>query len=187
MKGSLLLGLFVRFLKIGIVGFGGGWAILPIIRREIVEEAGWLSDEEYMDLVAIAGSTPGPIAVNAATYVGFRLAGVAGAAVATLAVILPPFTAISLIVYLLSSYLYNRVVQAVLKGLKAAVVGLIVLALYSTVKNTLSAYRGIWDTLIYIGIIVSTIILVEVLRLHPLIALGIAIIVGLVLGLAGVW
>ncbi len=182
-----LIELFIRFLKVGIVGFGGGWAILPIIEREIVEEAGWLSRTEYLNMVAIAGSTPGPIAVNAATYVGFKLAGPVGALVATIAVTLPPFITISLIVYILSNYINNRLVQALLNGLKAAVIGLIIIALLTTIKQTCSAMTETPQIIALTLIILFTIISTTVFKIHPLIPLLVSGLIGLVLGILGIW
>jgi len=187
MNVTLLLNLFVRFLKIGIVGFGGGWAILPIIEREIVEEAKWISKEEFMNVIAIAGSTPGPVAVNAATYIGFKLAGPIGAFVATLAVVLPPFTIISLIVYSLTTYFTNRLAQALLNGLKAAVVGLIILALISTVKETFTTLPKPPQILAVTVIIAFVILSVYVFKIHPIISLVVSALVGLMLGLLRVW
>jgi chromate transporter len=186
-KMSLLLDLFIRFFKIGLVGFGGGWAILPIIEREIVEDAGYLSEAEFYDLVAVAGSTPGPVAVNAATYVGFKLAGLPGATAATLGVILPPFTIISLISYGLTQYFSNHIVQALLKGLKAAVIGLIVIALYSTFKTTVLSLPNIIQITVAIMVAGLVIIIVEWLRIHPIIAILIAGGIGAALGLLHVW
>ncbi|MET1160050.1 MAG: chromate transporter [Thermoprotei archaeon] len=183
----LLVDLFTRFLKIGIVGFGGGWAILPIIYRELVEDAKWLSDSEYLNLVAIAGSTPGPVAVNAATYVGFKLAGPIGAAVATLGVVLPPFTIISLIVYAITGYITNRFVQAVLNGLKSAIIGLLVLALLTTVKGVYESLPKTPQVIAMILIAVFVIVSVQVFRIHPLLAILVSALIGLVLGLAGIW
>ena len=183
----LLIELFLRFLKIGIVGFGGGWAILPIIEREVVEEAGWLSPSEYLNLVAISGSTPGPIAVNAATYVGFRLAGLAGAAVATLGVVLPPFVIISVIVYTLSSYIHNKLVQATLNGLKGAVIGLLILALIVTVRGVSSSMPQLTQLAALASIVVFMVVSVSVFRVHPIISLLISATVGLLLGVAGLW
>ncbi|MCD6114591.1 MAG: chromate transporter [Thermoprotei archaeon] len=187
MNVTLLLNLFVRFLKIGIVGFGGGWAILPIIEREIVEEAKWISKEEFMNVVAIAGSTPGPVAVNAATYIGFKLAGPIGAFVATLAVVLPPFTIISLIVYSLTTYITNRLVQALLNGLKAAVIGLIILALISTAKETFTMLPKPPQTLAVVAIIVFVITSVYVFKIHPIIALAMSALAGVILGILKLW
>jgi len=187
MNVSLLLELFIRFLKVGIVGFGGGWAILPIIERELVEEAKWLSKSEYLNLVAIAGSTPGPVAVNAATYAGFKLAGPLGAFIATLAVVLPPFTIISLIVYSLTTYITNRLVQATLNGLKAAVIGLIILALVTTVKETYATLSEISQVIAATTIIAFIIITVYVFKIHPIIPLLASALIGLILGILKVW
>ena len=187
MKIALLLELFIRFLKVGIVGFGGGWAILPIIEREIVEEAKWLTRSEYLNMVAIAGSTPGPVAVNAATYIGFKLAGPLGAFIATTAVVLPPFITISLIVYVLTNYLSNKYVQALLNGLKAAVLGLIVLALYTTVKQTYTSLPGITQIIAVLLIIVFMIVSILIFKIHPLVSLLISALIGLLLGVLGIW
>jgi len=182
----LLLELFLRFLKISIVGFGGGWAILPIIEREVVEDAGWLTREEFLNLVAIAGSTPGPVAVNAATYVGFKLAGLAGAFVATLAVFIPPFTIVSLIAYGLTQVVGNRYVQSLINGLKGAVIGLIILALLSTITQVRSAFQ--YHQLAALTCIALFVILsVKVLNLHPIIPLLISAVIGITLGLLGLW
>ncbi len=187
MNTRLLLELFLRFLKIGLVGFGGGWAILPIIQREIVEDAGWLSEDEYMDIVAIAGSTPGPVAVNAATYVGFKLAGPIGAAVATLAVVLPPFTIISIIAYTLTQYIANKLIQALLKGLKAAVLGLIIIVLYTTAKQVFTKTTGLVETTITLTITIYVVIAIEAFKIHPIIALLSAATIGIILGALHIW
>ncbi len=181
----ILLELFIRFLKIGAVGFGGGWAILPIIEREIVEDAGWISKDEYLNLVAIAGSTPGPVAVNAATYIGFKVAGIVGAIIATLAVILPPFTVITTIVYFLSSYINNKIVQSILNALKAGVIGLITLALYTTFREVYLKNLGI-TTLVALSIItIYVIITIGVLKIHPFLVILSLIPIGIALGLLG--
>ncbi len=183
----MLLELFLRFLKIGFVGFGGGWAILPLIEREIVQDAGWLSESEYLNLVAIAGSTPGPIAVNAATYIGLKLGGPLGAIVATSAVILPPFIIISLVVYFVTGLFDNPVVQGVLNGLKAAVIGLIAIALYTTARQTTLSLAGIAQVLILFVIAASVILMVVKLHIHPLVALVIAAFIGGVFSIARIW
>lgn len=187
MELAKLLELFVRFLKIGIVGFGGGWAILPIIEREIVEEAKWLTRAEYLNMVAIAGSTPGPVAVNAATYVGFKLAGPLGAFIATTAVVLPPFITISLIIYVLTNYLSNKYIQALLNGLKAAVLGLIILALYTTVKQIYMSLPETTQIVSILAIIVLMITFTLVFKIHPLISLLISALIGLLLGILNIW
>ena len=89
--------LFSSFARIGGFTFGGGYAMVALLEHEFVEEKRWLTREEFLDMVAIAESTPGPVAVNSATYIGYKLAGVAGAASSTLAVCLPSFAVIYLI------------------------------------------------------------------------------------------
>ena len=187
MNYSMLLELFLRFLKIGFVGFGGGWAILPLIEREIVQDAGWLSESEYLNLVAIAGSTPGPIAVNAATYIGLKLGGPIGAVVATSAVILPPFIIISLVVYFVTGLFSNPIVHGVLNGLKAAVIGLIAIALYTTARQTALNLVGTAQVLILFAIATSVIVMVTKFNVHPLIALIVAAFVGGTLSIAKIW
>lgn len=83
--------LFATLFKIGLFTFGGGYAMFPLLERELVEKRGWIEKEEFIDMVAIAESTPGPVAINTATFVGFRRAGIPGSLVATLGVCLPSF------------------------------------------------------------------------------------------------
>ena len=187
MNVPLLVDLFLRFLKIGVVGFGGGWAILPIIEREIVEDAKWITSEEYSNLVAIAGSTPGPITVNAATYIGFKLAGLPGAIVATFAVILPPLTIISIIAYTLTTIITHRLVQALLNGLKAAIIGLITVALIATIKQTHMALPKPIQTITIAIIAFMVIISVMIFKIHPIITIILAAILGILLGIIGIW
>ncbi len=187
MNVPLLVDLFLRFLKIGVVGFGGGWAILPIIEREIVEDAKWITSEEYSNLVAIAGSTPGPITVNAATYIGFKLAGLPGAIVATFAVILPPLTIISVIAYTLTTIITHRLVQALLNGLKAAIIGLITVALIATIKQTHMTLPKPIQTVTIAIMAFMVIISVMVFKIHPIITIILAAILGVLLGIVGVW
>ena len=102
--GSRLAQLFFTFLKIGAFTFGGGYAMIPLVQRETVENHRWITDDELLDIIAIAESTPGPIAVNSATFVGYRVGGTAGALLASLGVILPSFTVILLISLLLRRF-----------------------------------------------------------------------------------
>ena len=113
--------LFFTFFKIGAFTFGGGYAMIPLIRREIVEERKWLDDRQMLDIVAIAESTPGPLAVNAATFVGSRTNGVSGAFAATSGVVLPSFILIALISRLLMQVENVKVVQYAFMGIRAGV------------------------------------------------------------------
>ena len=120
----IYLDLFLGFLKVGCFAFGGAYGAIPLI-RDVVMSYGWLSDEMLTYMIAVSESTPGPIMVNLATYIGSSQAGFLGAVIATLAVVLPSFLIILLVTALLKTALKNKYVQAVLRGLKPCVVGIV--------------------------------------------------------------
>lgn len=133
----IYLDLFLGFLKVGLFAFGGAYVAIPLI-RDVVLSYGWLSDEALSYMIAVSESTPGPIMVNLATYVGSTEAGFLGALVATLAVVLPSFMIILLITALLKNAFKNKYVQAVLRGLKPSVIGIVLaMGVYMLVKNCL--------------------------------------------------
>ena len=126
--------LFLGFLKVGCFTFGGAYGAIPLI-RDVVLSYGWLTDEQVTYMVAVSESTPGPIMVNMATYVGSSQAGFLGSVLATLAVVLPSFVIILLITVLMKTAVKNPYVQAVLRGLKPCVIGIVVsTGVYMTVK-----------------------------------------------------
>jgi len=120
----ILLELFLGFLEVGCFSFGGAYAAIPLI-RDVVLRYGWLEEETLVYFIAVAESTPGPIIVNLATYVGSSQAGLLGAAIATLTVILPAFLIILLVVKILDRFLDNPYVKAVMDGLKPCVAGIV--------------------------------------------------------------
>ena len=120
----IYLDLFLGFLKVGCFAFGGAYGAIPLI-RDVVMSYGWLSDEILTYMIAVSESTPGPIMVNLATYIGSSQAGFLGAVIATLAVVLPSFLIILLVTALLKTALKNKYVQAVLRGLKPCVIGIV--------------------------------------------------------------
>ena len=120
----IYLDLFLGFFKVGCFAFGGAYGAIPLI-RDVVLSYGWLNDEALAYMIAVSESTPGPIMVNLATYVGSSEAGVLGALVATLAVVLPSFIIILLITALLKNAFKNKYVQAALRGLKPCVIGIV--------------------------------------------------------------
>ena len=127
--------LFITFTKIGGFTFGGGYAMIPLIQHETVQVRGWVQDEDITEIVAIAESTPGPIAINAATFVGYRTAGFLGAVCATLGVILPSFLIILGISYLMQGFWQTPVVAYAFRGLRAGVLALLVKALWGMYKK----------------------------------------------------
>ena len=120
----IYLDLFLGFLKVGLFAFGGAYGAIPLI-RDVVLSCGWLTDEALSNMIAISESTPGPIMVNLATFVGASQAGVWGSLLATLAVVLPSFLIILILTALLKNLIKNRYVQAVLRGVKPAVIGIV--------------------------------------------------------------
>lgn len=124
----IYLELFLSFLQIGAFSFGGGYAAMPLIQHQVVELHGWLSLGEFTDLVTISQMTPGPIAINSATFVGTKIAGIGGAVAATLGCILPSCILVSLIAWVYLKYRSMRMLQGVLKTLRPAVVAMIAAA-----------------------------------------------------------
>ena len=120
----IFLNLFLGFLKVGCFAFGGAYGANPLI-RDVVMSYGWLSDEMLTYMIAVSESTPGPIMVNLATYIGSSQAGFLGAVIATLAVVLPSFLIILSVTALLKTALKNKYVQAILRGLKPCVIGIV--------------------------------------------------------------
>ena len=137
--------LFLTFLKIGAFTFGGGYAMIPLIRKEAVEKNSWITDDELLEVTAIAESTPGPVAVNSATYVGYRLAGVIGAAVATVGVCLPSFLVIYLISLFFDAFLSLTYVSYAFLGIR---VGVIWLILSAGVKMFLQTKKTVFNLVV---------------------------------------
>ena len=129
-------GLFLTFLKIGAFTFGGGYAMIPFIQHETVEDHHWISDDDILEIIAIAESTPGPIAINSATFVGYQTAGNTGAFCATLGVVLPSFIIISIISFFLRQFESLAVVKYAFNGIRAGVLALILKALINMGKKT---------------------------------------------------
>ena len=135
-KRSRALTLFLTFFKIGAFTFGGGYAMLPLIQREIVEKRKWITNDDILEVVAIAESTPGPIAVNSATFVGYRTGGFSGALLATLGVVLPSFAVILAISFVLREFESLKAVQYAFSGIRAGVLALVLKALWSMYKQS---------------------------------------------------
>ena len=131
----IYLELFLTFLMIGAITFGGGLAMIPLIQKEAVENHKWITDDDILEIIAIAESTPGPIAINSATFVGFRSCGVLGSAMATLGVVLPSLCIILAIAFFLRKVIDYPVVQYAFFGIRAGVLALIVKAVVNFYKR----------------------------------------------------
>ena len=136
------LKLLLTFMKIGAFTFGGGYAMIPLIQREAAEKNKWVSEQDILDIVAVAESTPGPIAINAATFIGYQTAGFFGALCATTGVVIPSFTIIYLISMFLREFSEIKAIQYAFWGIRAGVLSLIIKALLKmgkqVPKNTFS-------------------------------------------------
>ena len=167
----MLIQLFLEFFKVGLFTFGGGYAMIPLIQKDIVEGHRWLSMEQFTDLIAIAEMTPGPIAVNSATFVGYKLAKFWGALVSTIGVVLPSFLVIWAVASVFLSFQDNPIVQAAFKGLRPAVLGMIIVAALSVANVATAGFKSI---IIVLGVILG----VAVFKLHPIIVFILSGIIG---------
>lgn len=126
----MLLNLFLTFFKIGAFTFGGGYAMIPIIQREIVEKKKLIDNEEFMDAIALAQASPGPVAVNTSIYVGYRIKGFWGAIACTMGTVLPSFIIILLVAVYFYQFRQNPIIDKIFAGIRPAIVALILAAVY---------------------------------------------------------
>ena len=127
--------LFLIFFKVGLFSFGGGYAILPLMQHEVVDVNKWISFQEFMDIVAVSQITPGPISINLATYVGYRIGGTIGSTIATTSVVLPSFFIVLFLSQILLAYGNHPIVVAIFNGVKPAITALILISVYRIGKS----------------------------------------------------
>ena len=174
----ILLKLFLSFLQIGAFSFGGGYAAMPLIQAQVVIKYGWLTMEEFTNLITIAEMTPGPIAVNSATFVGTKIAGVPGALVATMGCILPSCIIVTLIASLYLKYRNLSLMQGILRSLRPAVVAMIASA---GISILITAFWGSsaaialadtnWDLVV---IFIHCIVLLQKCKMNPILVMVLA-------------
>lgn len=155
----MLAELFLTFAKIGLFTFGGGYAMIAQIKEVVVEQKKWLDDEELMQIITVAESTPGPIAINMATYVGYKKKGVAGSAMATLGVVLPSLVILFIISLFLDTFLQNKYVAYAFTGIKCGVAFLILRAGFGLLKKV---EKG-WIPRLTFGVVFALMILFDLL------------------------
>ncbi len=131
----MILQLFLTFLKIGAFTFGGGYAMIPLIRHEIIERRGWVAQEEFLELLTLAQSAPGPIALNTAIFVGYRTGGYRGAFASLMGIVLPSFTTILLVAIFFANIRENEVVDSAFRAMRPAVVALIIAPLIGLARQ----------------------------------------------------
>lgn len=170
----MYISLYLTFVKIGILSFGGGYATLPLIQKYIVEQNQWINMDTMMDIVSISQMTPGPIAINSATFVGNKIAGLTGGIIATLGVVTPQIIILSIFLFFIGTK--NKYVKRVLPVINIAVIGLILVASISLFKTALI------NNLSFITI--SLFIITAYLSLRKVSVIKIIIISGIVGGLS---
>ncbi|WP_317920542.1 chromate transporter [Tepidimicrobium xylanilyticum] len=146
--------MFSTFFKVGAFTIGGGYAMIPIIQREIVDKKKWIEEEEFLDAIAISQGSPGPVAVNLSILVGYKLKGLKGALTCCLGTILPSFLIILLIATVFSQFRNNPIMEKVFLGIRPAVVALIASAVYQLTKRSKLGYNKLLISLVSMAAIV---------------------------------
>ena len=168
--------LFLTFFKIGGFTFGGGHAMIPLIQRETVENKKWITDDDILEIIAIAESTPGPVAINSATFVGYRTAGFWGAVCATFGVVLPSFVIILAIAYLMDSFMEIKAVQYAFQGINVGVLALLFKALWNMYKKSPKS----WASYVVMG---GSFLLTAILKVNMFLVIAGCAVFGLITSL----
>ena len=171
-----LLPLFWTFFKIGAFTFGGGYAMIPLIQKETVENHKWITDDDILEIIAIAESTPGPVAINSATFVGYKTCGFWGAVCATFGVVVPSFLIILAISYILDAFQGLKPVQYAFNGIRAGVLALLFKALWSMFKKSPKGWAA------YV-VMAAAFVLTAVLKVNVLFVIVFCAVFGLVTSL----
>lgn len=176
---AVLFQLIVSYLKIGFFGFGGGYAMLSLIHSEVVVRNQWLTNGEFSDIVAISQMTPGPIAINSATYIGYEVAGLLGSVVATVSVCLPALTIMILITRFFLRLRDNRYVKGVVMGMRPVVVGMIAsAALLLIFPHSVDgrSFIDCWSWVIFIAVLLAS-----VKKVNPILLIVLSAVAGIVI------
>ncbi len=183
----IYLELFWEFLKVGLFAFGGAYGAIPIIQQGVLSQ-GWMSEAMFANIVAISESTPGPIMVNAATYIGKMQGGILGSAIATLGVVLPSFVIILLVTALFKKVLKKKAVQGTLRGVKPCVMGIILgTGFYMAVSAVLGSIEAItfdWIALVILAVLILALVLHQKARkkeLSPILLIVISAVLGAIM------
>ena len=183
---NIFFELFITFFKIGLFTFGGGYAMLPLIQKEVLNH-GWMEIEEIINFIAVSESTPGPFAINCATYVGMETGGLFGAFCATLGVVLPSFIVIISVAKFYKQFKESKIVSSVMTGLRPAVIGLIGSALISMILTVFLPNGFDFGSIVIPDLLVSLAITVVMTvlvfkKVHPIIIIVLSAIAGIASG-----
>lgn len=170
----MLIELYLTFLKIGAFAFGGGYAVLSLIEREIVTNKGWITLREFTDVIGISQMTPGPIAINAATFVGYKVGGPIGSFFATLGVVTVSFILISIASHYMAKFKESKVMKACLMGMRPALIGLIISAFLSLGKESYKDFKSVLVGIGVMGLLLSK-------KINPILVIVMAGAVGVII------
>lgn len=171
---ELLIKLFLKFVKIGAFSFGGGYTALSLMERELVNNGHWLEMEEFLDVLALSQITPGPVGINASTYVGFKLMGVKGAIFATIGVIIVSFILVNIVAHFFLKFRESNIVKSILIGLKPAILGIIVTVVLKIGKVSIKGIREVFIVSIVMYLLIKV-------KLHPILVIFLSGLSGLIL------
>lgn len=169
-----LLQIFFVFVKVGIFGYGGGPSMIPLIQHEVVDRYHWMTNQEFVDAMAMGYALPGPIATKMSAYVGYKVAGIPGSVVGTLGMVLPSMILILLLAVFAWKFKDSPYIQAALKGVRPAIVALLIMVIYDIWPSSVNNLAGV-------AIMVAAIVLVIVLKIHPAYAIGGAALAGILI------
>ena len=169
-----LLKLLFTFFKIGLFSFGGGYAMIPFMQREIIEKHQWLSSSEFVDIIGISQMTPGPVSVNSATFVGYKVSGIVGSIFATLGITVISFILVSIASKAIDKFKESKYLKAALLGMRPVLIALIINAFISLAKDAYIDVKSIIVTLIVGGCLLSK-------KIHPILTIVIAGLLGIIL------
>ena len=168
-----LLKLLFTFFKIGLFSFGGGYAMIPFMQREIIEKHQWLSSSEFVDIIGISQMTPGPVSVNSATFVGYKVGGVVGSIFATLGITVISFILVSIASKAIDKFKESKYLKAALLGMRPVLIALIINAFISLAKDAYVDVKSIIVTLIVGGCLFSK-------KIHPIVIIVLAGLLGII-------
>ena len=169
----MLFKMFITFFKIGAFTFGGGYAMIPIIQEEVVSKRNWIDDSEFMDAIAVAQGSPGPVAVNTSIYVGYRIGGLPGALLAVLGTVLPSFLIILAIATFFYQFRNYTIIDRIFLGIRPAIVALILSAVYKLMKKSKFGYKRL---LISLGALLA-IVFLDISPIYLVIAGGVGAVI----------
>ena len=170
---DILLKLLFTFFKIGLFSFGGGYAMIPFMQREIIEKHQWLSSSEFVDIIGISQMTPGPVSVNSATFVGYKVCGVVGSIFATLGITVISFILVSIASKAIDKFKESKYLKAALLGMRPVLIALIINAFISLAKDAYVDVKSIIVTLIVGGCLFSK-------KIHPIVIIVLAGLLGII-------